>query len=76
MAYFIILLSVSSLLDFISELINEISNYTTQIQVCNAMIQFKQYKFKLCDSNSGSGGLYFSHLPICCFIGSLYFHVL
>ena len=30
----------------------EFSNYDIQIQLFNAMIQIKQFKFKLCDSNS------------------------
>ena len=40
------------LLDFGSKRINSISNYTIQIQFFNAIIQIKQYNFKLCDSNS------------------------
>ena len=40
------------LLDFGSKRINSISNYKIQIQFFNAIIQIKQYNFKLCDSNS------------------------
>lgn len=39
-------------LKFSSKLIRSISNYTSEIQFCSLMIQIKQYKFKLCDSNS------------------------
>ena len=36
------------------------SNWTIQIQIMWFGIQIEQYKFKLCDSDSVSGGTYFS----------------